>query len=73
MIEAIGKIKQPGGIEIIEQWVNQHKNDIIKTKQLYVLKHAFIAISSLDMSPNQQHINKFKDEFGELLKDYYII
>lgn len=73
MMEAIGKLNQPGGIEVINQWINVHKNNIIKTNQLFVLKHAFIAISKLDLSTDEIYITKFKNEFGELLKNYYII
>ena len=73
MMEAIGKIKQAGGIEVIEQWLNMHKSNIIKTNQLFVLKHAFIALSALDDSSDSRHIQKFNKEFGEILKDYYII
>ena len=73
MIEAIKKLNNPAGLTVIESWVNQHKQDIINTKQLFVLKHAFFAIAALDKSDNQNHINEFKKEFGEVLKDYYII
>lgn len=73
MMEAIGKLKQPGGIEVIKQWVNIHKDNIIKTNQLFVLKHAFIAISALDSSMDKIYITEFKNEFENVLKDYYII
>ena len=72
MMEAIGKISH-GGIATIEEWVNIHKSDILSTKQLFVLKHAFIAISKLDDSDSHVHISNFQKEFGEVLKDYYII
>ena len=73
MMEAIGKLKQPGGIEVIKHWINIHKDNIINTNQLFVLKHAFIAISALDSSPEGVYISGFEKEFGDLLKDYYII
>ncbi len=73
MMEAIGKLKQPGGIEVIKRWINIHKDNIIKTNQLFVLKHAFIAISALDSSTDKIHITEFKNEFEGVLKDYYII
>lgn len=73
MMEAIGKLKQPGGIEVIEKWIDAHKDEIIRTNQIFVLKHAYIAISALDVSTNKAHFNKFKNEFGNVLKDYYII
>lgn len=73
MIEAIGKINQPGGLEVVERWIENNKNEIINTKQLFVLKHAYFAITALDNSPEKYHITKFNSEFSELLKDYYII
>lgn len=73
MIEAIGKIGQPGGLEVIEKWVEDNKKEIINTKQLFVLKHAYFAISSLDKSTEKYHIEKFDREFSGILKDYYII
>lgn len=73
MMEAIGKLNQPGGIEVIEQWVEKHKKNIINTNQLFVLKHAMIAIAALDNTSDQIHVGKFKDEFGAALKDYYIV
>lgn len=73
MMEAIGKLKQPGGIEVIKQWINIHKDNIIKTKQLFVLKHAFIAITKLDLSTDKIYITEFKNEFDGILKNYYII
>lgn len=73
MIEAIGKLDYTSGIQVIESWINIHKDEIIKTKQLFVLKHAFFAISKLDHTKEQIFVCKFNDEFGKLLKDYYIV
>lgn len=73
MMEAIGKINQIGGIESINSWIAIHKDEIIQTNQLFVLKHAFIAITKLDTTKDKKYINDFQNEFGELLKDYYII
>ncbi len=73
MMEAIGKLKQEGGVEVITNWVDNHKIEILATKQLFVLKHAFNAIKALDTTDDQIHIAKFNNEFGDILKDYYII
>ena len=73
MIEAIGKIKQPGGIDAVEQWISKNKDEIINTKQLFVLKHAYFAISALDDTEKGIHIQQFNKEFAMILKDYYII
>lgn len=72
MMEAIGKIGH-GGIDTIEEWVNTHKEGILSTNQLFVLKHAFLAISKLDDTDSHIHISNFQKEFGEILKNYYII
>ena len=73
MIEAIGKINQPGGIDAVEDWVNNNKKEIIRTNQLFVLKHAYYAICKLDNSHEKSHIERFNNEFSDVLKDYYII
>ena len=73
MIEAIGKIGKPSGLEAIERWVESNKNEIINTKQFFVLKHAYFAICALDNSTDKYHISKFNNEFSSLLKNYYII
>ena len=73
MIEAIGKINQPGGIEAVEEWVNNNKKEIIRTNQLFVLKHTYFAICKLDNTHEKSHIERFNKEFSEVLKDYYII
>lgn len=72
MMEAIGKIGH-GGIDTIEEWVNTHKEGILSTNQLFVLKHAFLAISKLDDTDSHIHISNFQKEFGKILKNYYII
>lgn len=73
MIEAVGKLNQPEGLDVIEKWINKNKKDIIRTKQLFVLKHAYFAIVALDNSPKKLHIENFNKEFSSILKDYYII
>lgn len=73
MIEAIGKLNQPKGIDAIEEWINKNKKEVIRTNQLFVLKHAYIAICALDKTPKKSHIESFNKEFALKLKDYYII
>lgn len=73
MIEAIGKLKQEGGIEIINEWIERNELEIISTNQLFVLKHAFFAISVLDNTKNQTYITTFKKKYGAKLKNYYIV
>ena len=73
MIEAIGKLGHYEGVFSIEQWVQKHKNEIIESKQYYVLKHAYFAISKIDDTREKIHINGFEDEFGQIIREYYII
>lgn len=73
MIEAIGKLNQPKGIDAIKEWINKNKKEVIRTNQLFVLKHAYIAICALDKTPKKSHIESFNKEFALKLKDYYII
>lgn len=73
MIEAIGKLNQPGGLDAVESWININKKEIIRTNQLFVLKHAYFAICKMDNTPEKRHIENFSNEFSIILKDYYII
>lgn len=73
MIEAIGKIGEPEGIHVIESWVRNHKEEILRTNQIFVLKHVGFAISKLDTTNNRSHISNFYNEFGDIIKDYYIV
>ena len=73
MIEAIGKLGQYEGVFSIEQWIRLHKKEILESKQFYVLKHAFFAISRIDNSRNRIHIKEFEKEFGDIIREYYIV
>lgn len=73
IIEAIGKLKADSGIEAINQWLIAHIDEIIKTKQFFVLKHARIAILKLDSTSNQQFITLFDEKYSQYLKDYFIL
>ena len=73
MIAAIGKLNDINGIEEINYWINLNQKDIKDTKQYFVLNRALMAISSLDNTPQKEHINAFNKKYGELLKDYFII
>jgi len=70
IIEAIGKLNDPNGIEYINNWISRNEKDIIETKQLFVLKHAYISISKLDISVDNKFERVFSAKYGELLRDY---
>jgi hypothetical protein len=73
MMEAIGKIGYTQGIEAITSWIKIHKKHIIDTNQLFVLKHALFAIAKLDHTDKQIYVTAFNNEFGALLRNYYIV
>lgn len=73
MIEAIGKLKQEGGIEVINQWIETNEKEILATNQLFVLKHALGAISSLDTTRDGIHVSMFREKYGTILRNYYIV
>lgn len=73
IIEAIGKIKANDGLKCIKTWVSENENEIIKTKQFFVLKHARIALSKLDSSPNLNEVKLFDQRYGKYLENYFIL
>ena len=73
LISAIGKLNNTEGISHIVGWVDNNYDEIYQTKQFFVLRRALMAISTLDNSPNTEHINAFQDKHGKILKDYFII
>ena len=72
-IAALGKLDSPEGIEQINIWIIENINDIIETKQFFVLKHARIAISALDKTVSKDFLNSFDISYGEYIKNYFIL
>lgn len=73
IIEALGKLKSDQGIIAINNWLSIHSNEIISTKQFFVLKHARIAIAKLDCSSGNLYVTEFDKLYSSYLKDYYIL
>ncbi len=73
IIEAIGKLNSKNGIIIINQWLTAHYDEIVQTKQFFVLKHARIAIMKLDKTPDRCLLKEFDERYADLLTDYYIL
>ncbi len=73
IISAIGKLRDPNGILKINDWIEANWEEINTTKQFFVLRRALMAISLLDKTETQMHINDFQQKYGAILKDYYII
>lgn len=73
LIEAVGKLDYSKGIDVIMKWINSREEEILATKQLFVLKHARIAISKLDKKYNTSSVIQFDEKYSDFLKDYFIL
>lgn len=72
MISAIGKVGDEKGIDVIENWIEANKNEMMQTKQFFVVKYGLWAIEKLDTSTQKIRYINFKEKYGECLKDYFI-
>ena len=73
LIAAIGKLEVLDGIVHINNWIIENITEIKATKQFFVLKHARIAINRLDTTKNKDFVNTFDINYGDLIKDYFIL
>jgi hypothetical protein len=73
IIAAIGKLDNPEGIFHIEEWIKSHKDELIETRQFFVMKHARNAIKLLDKSNDLFSVNNFDKNYDVYLKDYFIL
>lgn len=74
MMEALGKITQcKDSLDAIVEWVENNGLNAVKTKQLFVLKHARIAIDKLDSSADKNKLNDFDAKYRKKLQNYYIL
>jgi hypothetical protein len=72
-ISAIGKLEVPGGAVAINKWLVLKKDEIISSKQFFVLKHCHIAFSRLDKNNGTEFLDNFQKEYGDYIKDYFIL
>ena len=70
MIEALGKLGFSKGADTIMNWINNNSQEILETRDLFVLKHAVIAISKLQNHENEDKIKQFIDQYTQYLKGY---
>ena len=70
MIEALGKLGFSKGADTIMNWINNNSQEILETRDLFVLKHAVIAISKLQNHENEDKIKQFIDRYTQYLKGY---
>lgn len=73
LIAAMGKLKYQKGIDAITKWISTKEDDIIQTKQFFVLKHARIALSKLDKEYSTSTVIEFDIKYKQYLKDYFIL
>lgn len=70
MIEAIGKLGFSKGADTIMNWINNNSQEILETRDLFVLKHAVIAISKLQNHENKDKIKQFIEHYTQYLNGY---
>lgn len=68
IIEALGKLRKKEGIQYIKIWINENEEEIIKTKNFFVFKHARIAIAQLD----SDYLDIFDKKYHLYLTDYFL-
>ncbi|HWB64952.1 MAG TPA: hypothetical protein VG603_15650 [Chitinophagales bacterium] len=73
MIAAIGKLERQDGAIAILEWIKDKQDEIIKTKQFFVLKHSYIALSRLDRKHGTDFTPAFDKKYGKYIKNYTIV
>lgn len=73
LISALGKLESNNGASTIMKFIANKIDDIIKTNQLFVLKHSHIAFSRIDKKNNTKHLAEFNEKYGNYIKDYFIL
>lgn len=71
IIEALGKLADSHALPYIYNWISTNEAKIISENQLFVLKHAKVAIAKLD-NKSGENIKLFDEKYGKILNDYYI-
>ena len=71
LITAIGKLGDPEGILYINRWISENEEEIIKTKQFFVMKRAANAMMKLDRT--KVHVNAFNERYSDYLQNYFLI
>ena len=68
IIQALGKLQYPDNIKIIDSWFRENENEIMKTKQYFVLKHIYLAYKNIDSNVAKEFYAKYK----KYLKEFFI-
>lgn len=72
-ISAIGKLEVIKGGEVILNWIEKRIDNIVKTNQLFVLKHSHIALDRIDNKHQTIFLTLFNKEYNHYIKDYFIL
>ena len=64
IIEALGELKAVNKISSILQWIEDNKEEILATKNYFVLRHTYISLSKLD--------SQIAKEFNKVFSEYII-
>ena len=73
IISAIGKLEVEEGAIHISNWIEEHSENIIKANQLFVLKHAHIALSRLDKKYDTNYLKQFDNKYSKYINNYFIL
>ena len=69
IIEAIGKIGYSDGLAVIEQWLTEHRDDILSCKMFSVFRHAKNAVIRLDNTAGGEHRLRFNQLYDQYLSE----
>ncbi len=73
LISALGKLESLVAANHIIQTIANHIENLLKTNQLFVLKHSHIALAKIDKRHNTQFLPDFNAKYGEYIKHYFIL
>lgn len=67
IIAALGKLNSKESLALIKEWLATHEEDIISTKNFFVLKHMRIAIAQIDRCYLEEFENKYIKYLSEFI------
>ena len=67
IIEAMGKLGLPENVSYIEEWIKENENEILETKNYFVLKHIRISLSKLNPIKRKLFDEKYLQYLGEFI------
>jgi len=73
LISALGKLESNKAGLTIKAFIEDKIDNIVKTNQLFVLKHCHIAFSRIDRKNGTAYLEEFNSKYGNYIKDYFIL